>query len=241
MINSTYIGLSAQLALQRRLDTIANNVANSGSTGFRSEQVRFVTADSAEAMPEARFAATGLTYLSRKVGEIAATGSALDVAVDGDAWLAVQTQQGIAYSRDGRLTITPEGNLMTVTGHPVLDVSGSPIRLDPAAGTPGIARDGTITQGTRNVGTIGLFTIDPSARLSRGIDSTVLTDIPAEPSVDNPVVGLRQGYVEHSNVDPVTEMSRLILDQRMFEAVTGVLGEIEQTRQDSIRNLASTT
>lgn len=241
MINSTYLGVSAQLALQRRLDTIANNVANSSTTGFRAEQVRFVSVPSKDTLPSTSFAGMGATYLSRDSGEIVRTDNPLDVAVEGNAWLAVSTPQGIAYSRDGRFKVTAEGELVTTTGHPVLDVAGTSIRIDPSAGAASIARDGTITQGNRRMGTIGLFTIDPAAQLTRGLDSTVLSDTPALPSVDNPLVGVKQGFVERSNVNPVTEMSRLILDQRMFEAVSGVLGEVEQTRQESIRALGSSS
>ena len=102
----------------------------------------------------------------------------------------------------------------------MLDVGGSPIRLDPAAGPPVIGSDGTIAQGALRVATIGLFAIDPAARLDRGVDATVIPNVPAQPAVDQPMIGVRQGFVERSNVNPVTEMSRLILDQRMFEAVT---------------------
>jgi len=239
MINSTYLAISAQLALQQRLDTIANNVANVSTAGFRAEQIRFASKPSVHALPLSSFAAVGETYLARGAGEVVRSDNPLDVAVDGDAWLAVATPQGTGYSRDGRMQITPSGELVTLTGHPVLDLGGSTIRLDPAAGPPSIARDGAITQANRRVGQIGLFAIDPAARLSRGVDATVTSTVPPQPAVDQPFVGLRQGFVERSNVNPVTEMSRLILDQRMFEAVTGVLSETEQTKQDAIRTLGA--
>lgn len=239
MTNSIYIGLGAQLSLQRRLDTIANNVANSSTAGFRAEQVRFTTRHSIDSTPELDFASIGQTYLERKAGEFVKTDNPLDVAVDGDAWLAISTPQGTAYSRDGRLQMSPTGELLTLTGHPILDAGGTGIRLDPAAGPPNIARDGTITQGRMTAGTIGLFTIDPSARLDRGVDASVIPSVPAQPATDDPLIGMRQGFVERSNVNPIVEMSRLILDQRMFEAVSSVLGETEQQRSDAIRSLGS--
>src|SRR5262249_40079306 len=157
------------LALQRRLETIANNVANASTVGFRAEQVRFSTSQSGSAVPQSAFSEIGQTYLSRAVGEIVRTDGPLDVAIDGDGWLAVQTAQGTAYSRDGRLQISATGELMTLTGHAVLDAGGSPILLDPAAGSPSIASDGTVTQSSRRVGVIGLFAIDPASRLVRGV------------------------------------------------------------------------
>jgi flagellar basal-body rod protein FlgF len=237
MMQATYVGLSAQLALQRRLETIANNIANASTAGFRAEHVRFEVTPSGSAVPETAFAGTGRTYLARLSGELVRTDGPLDVAVDGDAWLGVNTPAGLAFSRDGRLTIAPTGELLTLTGHQVLDAGGSPILLDPGGGTPSIGRDGSIEQAGRRVGVIGLFTIDPAARLERGTDATVVPDRPAEPAVDVASIGLRQGYIERSNANPVIEMSRLIADQRMLEAVTGALNGTEQSLQSAIRTL----
>jgi flagellar basal-body rod protein FlgF len=239
MINTPYVGLSAQLALQRRLDTIANNIANASTVGFRAEQIRFTTVASDDAQPNTAFSSIGETFLSRTSGPIVRTDNPFDVAIDGDAWLSVSTPLGTAYSRDGRMKMTPNGELLTLAGHQLLDVGGSPIRLDPAAGPPVIGRDGTVAQGALRVATIGLFAIDPAARLDRGVDATVIPNAPAQPVVDQPMIGVRQGFVENSNVNPVTEMSRLILDQRMFEAVTNALKETEQTKLDAIRALTA--
>lgn len=238
MINAGYAGLSAQLAIQKRLDTIANNVANASTVGYRAEQVRFATVTSARAHPTPAFASTGETYLAAAAGEIVHTGNPLDVALDGDAWFAVETSSGRAYSRDGRLQMTATGELRTVTGHAVLDPGGSPILLAPGEAPPTIGRDGAITQAGKLVGAIGLFGLDRNARLERGPDVTVLTKDIATPLVDTPSVGLRQGFVERSNVNAVTEMSRLILDQRMFEAVTSAVSEVDQARQSAMRILS---
>lgn len=240
-MNGNYAAISAQLALQRRLDTIANNVANAGTIGFRAEQVRFATVDSDQAQPSTAFTGTGQTYLSPLAGELVRTDDPFDVAVDGNAWLAVQTPLGLAYSRDGRLQMSATGELRTITGHGVLDVGGSPILLAPTDGPPTIGRDGSIAQSGRQVGVIGLFQLEPGTRLARGVDSTVLPDRPAQPVVDTALAGLRQGFVERANVNPVTEMARLVLDQRMFEAITNAISETEQSQQSAIRALGAGT
>ena len=237
MINGSYAAVSAQLALQRRLDTIANNVANASTSGFRAEQVRFATVQSSKAEPATAFASTGQTYLSTTPGEIVRTDNPFDVAVDGGAWIAVETTSGRAYTRDGRLQIAPTGELRTLTGHSVLDPGGSPLLLNPADGAPVIGRDGSIIQAKRQVGAIGLFEFAPSAHFTRGADVTVVTDAHPIPLIDTSTVGLRQGFQERSNVNPITEMSKLILDQRLFEAVTTALGDIEQTRLGALRTL----
>lgn len=237
MINADYAALSAQIALQKRLDTIANNVANASTIGFRAEQVRFATVSSDKALPQVAFAGTGATYLASKAGEIVRTGNPLDVAVDGGAWISVDTAAGRAFTRDGRLEIAATGELRTLTGHSVLDPGGSAILLAAADGPPVIGHDGSITQAGRQVGAIGLFHLDEGARLQRGPDVTVTTDGAATPLVDTSAGGLRQGFLERSNVNPLTEMSKLILDQRLFEAVTSVMGDLEQVRQSAMRVL----
>ena len=237
MINAGYAALSAQIALQKRLDTIANNVANGSTVGFRAEQVRFATVDSDRALPATSFAETGQTYLSGATGEIFRTDDPFDVAIDGDAWIAVQTVAGRAFTKDGRLQMTSTGELRTLTGHGVLDPGGSPILLVPTDGPPVIGRDGSIMQGGRSVGAIGLFALERGGRLDRGPDVTVVSNGRATPLVDTAAAGLRQGFLERSNVNSVTEMSKLILDQRLFEAVTAAVSDVEQTRQSALRIL----
>lgn len=241
MINAGYAALSAQIALQKRLDTIANNVANASTVGFRAEQIRFTTVGSSEALPHTAFAGTGETYLTTTSGEIVRTDNPLDVAVEGEAWISVRTQAGPAFTRDGRLQMSATGELRTLTGHSVLDAGGSPILLAPADAPPVIGHDGSITQAGRLVGTIGLFSLDRGSRLERGPDVTVTTNGAAQPLVDNAAAGLRQGFIERSNVKPITEMSKLIFDQRLFEAVTTAIGDVEQTRQSAMRILGGST
>src|SRR3954451_6559244 len=97
-----YVGLSAQIALQKRLETLANNVANANTAGFRAEEVRFETLLAQAGDKSVAYAATGDTFLSRKAGALVKTGNPLDIAVSGDGWLAVQGPGGPVYTRDGR-------------------------------------------------------------------------------------------------------------------------------------------
>jgi flagellar basal-body rod protein FlgF len=238
MQSGTYIALSGQLALQRRLETIANNIANASTPGFRAEQVTFETVLSHAPLEPVAFSSVGKTYISRNPGEITRTENPLDVAVDGDAWLAIQTPAGQAYTRDGRMRLTEAGELQTLAGHPVLDVGGAPLLLDPDAGPPEISRDGTITQNNRQVGALGLFRISADSNLTRYGNAGVIPDRPAEPILDFVQVGVMQGYVERANVTPVHEMSRLITISRSFEAITGVLNEAESSLREAIRNIS---
>jgi flagellar basal-body rod protein FlgF len=169
------------------------------------------------------------------------TDNLFDVAVQGDAWLGVQTPAGPVYTRDGRMKMTPTGELQTLNGYAVLDVGGSPAQLDPNAGPPRIARDGTITQNNRAVGAIGLFKIDEKASLKRFDNSGVIPDRPATPAVEFNKVGMQQGFIERANVNPVLEMSKLIMVSRTFDAVSSSLKDSESSMQEAIRTLGATS
>ena len=199
--------------------------------------MRFETLLSRAGADPVAFAVTGPTFLSRRSGEFVRTDNQLDVAVEGDAWLAMQTPAGVVYTRDGRMRMTATGELQTLNGYPILDAGGAPLLLDPNAGPPRIARDGTIIQGNRQVGAIGLFTIDNHANLTRYENSGVIPDRPATPVVDFTRTGMQQGFVENANVNAVMEMTRLITVTRAFEMVSASLAASETSLQEAIRTL----
>jgi flagellar basal-body rod protein FlgF len=240
MQSSLYVALSAQIAMLKRLDSIANNVANAQTAGFRAEEVKFESLISQPGLEPTAFASPGDTYLSRKAGEIVKTGNPFDVAVTGDGWLAIQAPAGTAYTRDGRMRMLPTGDLETLNGYPVLDVGGAPVQLDPSAGEPSIAPDGTITQGGRQIGALGLFTIPEDAALTRFENSGVIPSVPAEPALDFAKVGVTQGFIERANVNPVMEISKLIQLQRAFDAISASVRETENSLNDAITTLGET-
>ena len=237
---SLYVALSGQIALQRRLETIARNVSNVSTAGFRSEEVKFASILSRVPPDPASFASSKDTYISRRVGELVQTQDPFDVAVRGDAWLAIDVNGQTVYTRDGRLRMAPTGDLQTVNGYPVLDVGGAPITIDPNGGPPQIASDGTIMQKDRQLGALGLFTIPDDAKLTYAGNSGVIPSRPAEPALDFIRVGVIQGFIERSNVNPVMEMTHLISVQRAFEALTNVMGGTENTFLEGIRTLGAT-
>lgn len=239
MQSGLYVALSGQLALQRRLETIAQNVANASTAGYRAEQVKFESVLSQVPLEPVAFASTGLSYLSRMPGELIRTDSLLDVAVKGDAWLAIETPSGVVYTRDGRMRMTEAGDLQTITGYPVLDVGGAPILLNPDAGPPQVAHDGTITQNNQQIGALGLFRIDPEAVLTQAGGSGVIPDRPVEPILDFVRAGVAQGYIERANVNAVLEMTHLIMVSRAFDAVTNSLNDADSSLREAVRALGS--
>src|SRR4026209_241366 len=130
MQSNFYVGLSAQISLQRRLETIANNVANASTAGFPAEEVKFESVLSRLNPDPVSYASAGKPYLSRKSGEIVRTDNRFDVAVQGDAGLGIQTPSGTVYTRDGRMRMTETGELTRLNNQPVLDAGGSGVRLE---------------------------------------------------------------------------------------------------------------
>jgi type III secretion system FlhB-like substrate exporter len=158
MQSGLYVTLSAQVALERRLTTLAANIANQSTPGYRAEEVDFKTLVSRAGGTPVAYVSPGDTYISPRPGVPIKTDNPLDVAVQGDGWLALRTKAGIVvYTRDGRMRMQPGGELQSVNGYTVLDAGNGPIALDPLGGPATIAQDGMITQGGRQIGAIGLF------------------------------------------------------------------------------------
>lgn len=239
MQTGLYVAVSAQVALQKRLDTVAGNVANAATAGYRAEEVKFETVMSRLGSEPIAFASAGDTYVSRKAGELVQTGNPLDVAVRGDSWLAIQTPSGVAYTRDGRMRMLDSGDLQTINGFPVLDVGGASIVLDPTAGAPRIASDGMISQGDNRLGALGLFRIGENAKLTRTENSAVVPDSPAEPVLDFTSDGIVQGFIERANVNPILEMAQLIQVTRAFEGIAATLDQTESSLRSAIKDLGT--
>jgi flagellar basal-body rod protein FlgF len=240
MQSSLYVALSAQVALQNRLDSIAQNVANGTTAGYRANETKFDSVLSDMSDPQVAFVTSGRTVIRRSSGELVKTGNPLDVAVKGQGWLSVATPTGQAYTRDGRMRMNPTGELVSLNGNSILDAGGSPIQLDPNAGHPEIGADGSITQGGTRAGVLGLYMLDGGAQLSR-VEGGVTSSIPGTPVVDSIANGVVQGFVEQSNVNPITEMTRLIYVQRAFDGVSATMQSAETSMKNAIQTLGSST
>jgi len=241
MQSGLYVALSGQAALLKRMDTIAHNIANSNTAGFRAEEVSFSTLLSRAGSTPVAFAVEGDSYISLKPGEITRSGDPLDLAVRGEGFFAIRTPSGVAYTRDGRLHMDSNGSLLTVNNHPILDAGGSAILLDPNSGPPIIASDGMISQNGHQVGAVGLYRLDPNSRLSRVDNSAVQSDAPATAVLDFNSNGVLQGMVEGSNVNPILELTHMITIQRNFESASNAIQSTETNFNDAIKTLGSPT
>ena len=215
-----YLSMSGAKATLQRQDILANNLANVSTAGFRAELAAFravpVLGDGASTRVYALESTPGH---SDAPGVVQTTGRALDVAVSGKSWLAVQALDGTeAYTRGGALDIDPEGQLVTRSGLPVVG-DGGPITV-PANARIDIGADGTITaqvghSKAQQVGRLKLVT--PEGRLVRGDDGLFRMREGLQPAEADPAVTVVSGVVEGSNVNPVEAMVAMIANGRSFE------------------------
>ena len=241
MRTNLYVSMSGQIALEKRLATVASNIANMNTAGFRAQGVSFSSVLSKAGERPAAYVSTGTDYVSRAQGSVSKTDNPLDVAIQGDAFFAVKTPSGTAYTRDGRMQMTSSGELQTLNGYPVLDAGGANMLLNSDAGPPMISADGMMTQNGQQISAIGMFSLPPDATLTRYDNSSVFTDKPAVPVLDFTHNNVVQGFSEGSNVNPVLEMTKLIEIQRAFDGLANTTQSSEGSLQDAIKTLGSTS
>jgi flagellar basal-body rod protein FlgF len=241
MRGNLYVSLSAQVALDKRLETIAANMANVNTAGYRAQGVAFSSVLSKAGERPASFVTTGNDYIDRSQGSATRTDNPFDVAINGDAWFAIQTPDGTAYTRDGRFQMNAAGQLQTLNGYNVLDAGGAGYLLEQDGGAPMISPDGMVTQRGHQIGAIGLFEIANDAKLTRYGNSGVVPNKPATAVLDFSQNGMAQGFSETSNVNPILEMTKLIEIQRTFDGIANSTQTSDNTLSDAIKTLGATS
>lgn len=239
MQDSLYVALSAQIAIEKRMNTIADNVANASTVGFRATGVKFQDMVSGTGDRAVSFSSPGDTFMSDEAGPLRETGNPFDFAIQGDAWFAIDTPAGTVMTRDGRFTLTQEGQMVSINGYSVLDAGGAPIVLDPTEGAPKAGADGSLRQNGRLVGALGLYSFDPGINFTRFGNSGIVPNGEPDPITDRQDVGVAQGFLEDSNVNPMREMTRLITVQRAFENAAAMIRDSQSSVDDAIKTLGS--
>ncbi len=238
MDNAGYVTLTRQSGLLREMQVLAHNVANLSTTGFRREGVvfsEFVRRLDGDGAPLSMAAANARqTYLDQ--GALTNTGGPLDLAIEGDGFFLVDTPAGERLTRAGHFQRNAEGEMVTPDGHRLLDAGGAPIFLPADAGPVGVARDGTISAGGEPLAQLGLVRPEDPAQISREGGNLLRAAgeiLPADDAV------LHQGFLEESNVNPITEMARMVAVQRAYEAGQSFLEREDERVRAVIRTLGS--
>ncbi len=247
MQNATLVGLSRQVALGRELEVVANNIANINTTGYKADGSLFEEYLSSAARADQSGARVSFvrdrgTWHDLSSGAIEKTGNPLDVAIDGDAFLVVQTPRGERYTRNGSFQINATGQLVTSDGNPVIGENG-PITFQPTDKQVSISSDGTIsvqegdakTDSIRSTLKLVAFPSPQQLQKDSASTFTFIGGAQPQPTKNAKVV---QGSIEKSNVRSVIEMSRMIEITRTYAQIAGILQQQHDLGQTSIDKLA---
>src|SRR3979490_885845 len=251
MENALLVGLSRQMVLGRQLDVVANNIANLNTTGFKSdnsivEQLRMpVARENRFKTPDRQmgFVNDRGTWHDFRGGSVQQTGNPLDVAIDGKAFLVVQTPAGERYTPNGAMQINAQGQLVTADGSQVMGESG-PIVLQPTDRDVAISADGMVTvteSGNTKTesqrGKLRLVSFDAPQQLQKDGANNFLAPAGVT-AVPDPKSRLIQGATEKSNVNGVVEMTRLIEISRSYTQVGLLLQQQSDLHKNAIQQLA---
>ncbi len=228
-----YTAMTGAKQILEQQATVAHNLANAATTGFRAQIDSFRAVPIiGEGLPTRAFVVDATIGTDFSAGPIQRTGRDLDVAVKTSGFIAVQREDGSeAYTRNGAFRISEGGFLQTQSGQNVLG-DGGPISIPPNT-TVGIAADGTVsgipTEGKASVvNTLGRIKLvnPPAQELMRGGDG--LFDLPAGAQADaDPAVRVESGSIESSNVNVVDAMVDMISLARQFETQMKLLQNAE--------------
>ncbi len=241
-MDSGYYAACAGLAAQSQaLELVAHNLANLATTGYRGQQTTFrsLMTGSGAAQGNAinaamnNFGALSGSRLDLTSGSLVATGNPLDVAVSGSGFLAVQSAQGVVYTRDGTLHLTSTGQLVTSQGNAVLGQQG-PVILP--TGNVTISSDGTISVDGTLVDQLRLAEFSPQTNLTAVGNATY--SAPPSSALVAAETSLNQGMLEGSNVSPTAGVVQLITVQRNTEMLSRALSALDgQLNQIAVQDL----
>jgi len=226
MDSGYYAACAGLRARAQALDQMAGNLANAQTSGYRSERTVFqslLAAQTPSSLPPLNqalneFGVLGNSVLDLAPGNLENTGSALDLAVEGPGFFAVQAGTGVLYTRNGAFRVSARGQLVTADGNPVLGEQG-PLQIPGGSAT--IGPDGTVSVNGANAGKLRVIEFAPGTSLRA--EGSSYYSAPADAGRAGTASSVRQGMLESSNVNAVTAAVALITVQREAEMLQRAL------------------
>ena len=253
MLKNIYSPLSGAIAQERVLETIANNMANMNTVGFKGDRVSFTLLEPEpeknynSPLPPANFkvdveqlmnlrgnemAYAGIAEVSRdeSQGPAISTGNPTDIMIEGDGYLAVHTPDGMRYTRAGSLAVGRDGVLSTKDGLPILGEKGN---IVVRSGAFEINSSGEVWQDKHLIDRIQLYKTSDGSSLERVGDNLLFYGGKPEGMtlVAHPQV--RQGFLEGSNVNAIKNLTDMIIAHRSYEAYQKAISDYDQMMQKS--------
>ena len=242
MDNTNYIALSRQMALWKQMDIVSNNMANMNTSGYKADDALFTsylvqTPDAEGFGAEPLFFTEDFgSFQNFAEGALVHTGNTFDVAIKGDAFFCVETANGEKYTRKGQFSLDADGKLVTNDGAVVLSETNDPFFFAPGEKEITIAENGDVLTENGLIGRLKFAHFEDNQKLLK-IAGTLFDNVEGNPVIygANQAI-VAQGTVEKSNVEPISEMTKLINLQRSYEYVQQMIDE----EHDRISNTIST-
>lgn len=247
MDQGMYTAAAGAIAMEGRLNIISNNVANLNTIGFKKDQMSFeqfsrILDTSMLAEGQYRVVPIDVIALNPSIdvtpGSPMQTGNPLDVAITGEGFFVVETDNGTRYTRAGSFQLTSDNILVTQQGYRVQGEGGD-ISIDTSTGSGviGIDTRGTVTYDDTDVDTLQVVRIPPEALVRKGGNLFDIKDGYAAEPLENP--SMSQSYLEAANVEPVREMVEMIATQRAYDAFQKMIRSINDAYSYAIRNVGT--
>lgn len=246
MDNLTIAAASGLRSRMQSLDLLANNLANSATSGFKRDQEfysLFSSADSApaEGQPNSTMPVIERQWTDFSPGPIQVTGNPLDVALNGNGFFVVNGPSGPLYTRSGNLQVLPSGELATSDAYPLRSTTGAPIKT--ALGKPiEITTDGTVQQDGQTVGQLQVVAFKSTASLQKMSNACFQNSDPKNPPAAATDLEVQQGKIEGSNVPVAEGAMRLVAVMRQFEMLQkaiGISGEMDTKTIQEVAKVGS--
>jgi len=239
MENPIFISLSRLMSLQNKMDAVANNVANSNSTGYKQQKVLFAEVLRKTSMTEqVSLVQDRAMVRDMSEGPLSATQNPLDVAIRGKGFFVVDTLNGPHYTRAGRFQLNGNSQIVDDNGLPVLDGTNKPISLPAGTTDIRITADGSVFSNvnpTAPSGKINVVSFANERQMSEIGSGLFITDEKPQPAPkDTRVI---QGAIEESNVKPVAEITNMIGVQRQYESIQKMLAAENDRSKKMIQTL----
>ena len=259
MIEGIFISASGMLPKAARHEAIANNLANIEVPGFKRDalflrEVREAKKRLSGDYPDWRINRVEGTWTDFEQGPLRRTGQMFDVAISGKGFFAIDTPDGVQYTRNGTFSRNNEGLLVNLLGHPVLDVNGQPIDVPNSFSAPLIDANGVIKGRDELLGidtVLGQIQVtdfpqlyDADFKAQSPYQAALMKSkdgyyIPQPGITQTPADGFQvaQGFLEEANVEPVLEMVRMIDVYRSYEADQRAIQVQDQTLDRAVNDI----
>lgn len=234
MNSGLYTTLTRQSGLMREMQVVAHNIANISTAGFRREGVIFSEyVKRLEDAPSLSMANGNTRHIDLRQAGLSQTGGDFDFAIQGEGFFLVETPEGQSLTRAGVFMPNAEGELVNPDGHRLLDLGGAPVFVPPDAGQVALSSDGTLSAKGQPFAQIGLWQPGDPLKMAHQGGTSFLSEtvVPAETAI------ILQGFIEESNVNPISEIARMIEVQRAYEMGQGFMEKEDERMRGVIQTL----